>query len=712
MATLQSIRSKGPLLLFGIGLALLAFIAGDAWQVLQPHKSQDVGEVNGNTLSATEYQTLLEEYTDIVKLSNNLSALTDAQSEQIKDEVWQTYVNNQLIQAQTSKLGLTVTREEVQDIIDKGVYPLLNNTPFVNPNTGIFDKDILKNFLAQYAQAVQTGVQISESYAALYRYWNFVEKTIRNNRLAEKYQALITKSLSVNEIEAKATFDARTQQTNLLLAAIPYSAIPDSTIQVKVSEVKDLYKKQKEQYRQYAETRDIKYIDVQITASDADKAALDAEMATYTNQLETATDGYAELVRSTSSQVQYADLFLKRSVFPTDINTRLDSIAVGKVFGPYLNQADNTMNSFKKIAVAQQPDSIQYRQIQVVGTDFTKNVATADSIYTALKGGADFEAIAEFYGQTGEKAWLTSSMYQGAQLSAEDVKYLSTLANSGVNQITNLSLGAGQVILQVTARKAMTEMYKVAIVKKKVDFSAATYDKYYNEFSQFIAANSTLEDLNANAEEAGYRLLERKNFASSEHGVAAIRGTRDALRWAFEAKTGQVSGMYECGDGDHLLVVALEAVHKAGYRPWDDPEVRNLLRNEVVRDKKAAIIMDQMKEANATDMNAYKSLPNAVSDSVKLVTFSAPAYVAATFSSEPLVSAYASVGQAGQISAPIKGNGGVMVMEIYGKDTLSETFDAETEETNILTMNERLLTSFTSDLYRKANVKDQRYLYF
>ena len=113
MATLQKIRSKGPLLVIAVGLALFAFIAGDAWQVIQPHQSQDVGEINGESLSAQDYQTLLEEYTEVVKFSSGLSALSDAQSDQLKDEVWQTYVNNKLIENEAEKLGLTVPNEEV-----------------------------------------------------------------------------------------------------------------------------------------------------------------------------------------------------------------------------------------------------------------------------------------------------------------------------------------------------------------------------------------------------------------------------------------------------------------------------------------------------------------------------------------------------------------------------------------------------------------------
>ena len=109
MATLQKIRSKGPLLVIVIGLALFAFIAGDAWKAIQPHQGrQDVGEINGEAISAEDYQNLLDEYTEVIKLGQNISALNDDQLTYAKDYVWQTLVNNKLIEAEAEKRGLTV----------------------------------------------------------------------------------------------------------------------------------------------------------------------------------------------------------------------------------------------------------------------------------------------------------------------------------------------------------------------------------------------------------------------------------------------------------------------------------------------------------------------------------------------------------------------------------------------------------------------------
>ena len=712
MATLQKIRSKGPLLVIAVGLALFAFIAGDAWQVIQPHQSQDVGEINGESLSAQDYQVLLEEYTEVVKFTSGLSALSDAQSDQLKDEVWQTYVNNKLIENEAEKLGLTVPNEEIQAIIDAGTHPLLQQTPFRNPSTGAFDKDVLKQFLVEYSKmnVAQLPSQYAEYYQNMYNFWRFIEKTLIQSRLQEKYMALISNSLLSNPVEAQEAFDGKNSQSDLLLAAVPYTAVSDSLVSVSESDLRAAYDKKKEQYRQYVETRNIKYIDVQVTASQADRDALQKEMEEYTAQLTNTSTDYATFVRSTGSSVPYVDLYYTTRTLPSDVVARLDSVAVGDVFGPYYYATDNTLNSFKKLGKASMADSIEFRQIQVVAADAAKTKALADSIYGAIKGGADFAELAKKYGQTGEPTWISSANYEGAQIDGDNLKYIGAITTLAKGELANLALTQANVIMQVTDKKAVKEKYKVAIVKRTVDFSKETYSKAYNDFSSFIATNNTLEKMVANAEDAGYRLLDRNDLSSAEHGIGGIRDTKDALRWVFEAKPGEVSGLYECGESDHMLVVGLESIVPEGYRPL--ALVQDQLRYEVLRDKKAEKIMADMKASGAASFDQYKSLENAVQDSVKMVTFGAPAYVSALRSSEPLVSAYASVGELNKLSAPIKGNGGVFVLQTYAKENLEGTYDQKTEEEALVGLYTRMASQFLNDLYLKADVKDTRYLFF
>jgi len=275
-------------------------------------------------------------------------------------------------------------------------------------------------------------------------------------------------------------------------------------------------------------------------------------------------------------------------------------------------------------------------------------------------------------------------------------------------ELVNLELGQVNVILQVLDKKAVKDKYQIAVIKRPVEFSKETYNKAYNDFSQFVAQNTTLDKLVQNAEESGYRLLERADFRNNEHYVGGVKNTREALKWIFEAKEGEVSPLYECGENDHLMVVALEKINPAGYRNIN--AVADMLRMEIRRDKKAEKILAQMN--GVTGVEGVKAMANAVSDTIKHITFGAPAYVSVTRTSEPILGAFASKSEVNKVSAPIKGNAGIYVMQVISKENNTEEFDGKSEESSLSMMSTRYASSFINDLYERANVKDNRYLYF
>ena len=714
MAAIGKIRSWGPVLATVIGLALFAFIAEEMFRSCEAtsnEKRQQVGEVLGKKISVQDFQSLVDEYQSVIKMTQGRDNLTDEELNQVKDQVWQMYVNNTIMEEEAKKLGLTVTDAELQEILKAGTNPMLMQTPFVNQQTGRFDVNQLTKFLADYKkiQDQPQQAQVAEQYKQIYDYWKFIEKQLRQNVLGTKYQTLLTECLISNPVSAKAAFEAQNQESDIQLATLPYSAIKDSDVEVKESDLKAKYDEQKEMFRQYVESRDIKYVDFQVLPSAADRAALMKTINEARQKLESGA-APADIVRKAQSQVAYTGIAATKRAFAPDIATKLDSMQVGQVSAPFETAYDNTVNVVKLINKVQAPDSIEYRQIQVGGETAEAARKTADSIFTALKSGADFEALAKKYGQTGEKQWLTSSMYENApSVDADSKAYLTALTTLAPNESQNVAFSQGNIIVQVTNRKAMVTKYDAAVIKHTIDFSKDTYSQAYNKFSQYVSENKTLEGLEKNAQKFGFRVQERKDIFSSEHYVAGLRSTRDAMKWIFDAKEGDVSPLYECGNNDHLMVIALTKIHPEGYR--DLSAVEDQLKQEVIRDKKYNKAVEMLKGVNSIDAAKQKG---AVVDSVRQITFSAPVFVQATGTSEPALSGAVAAAKAGQFSAaPVKGNGGAFLFKVLNKKQREAAkFDAKQQQAQLKQQAMQAASRFMNELYLKADVVDNRYLFF
>ena len=713
MAALGKIRSKGVLLICIISLGLFAFIAEEAFRSCESSSNdarQQVGEVLGEKISVTDFQKLVDEYTEVIKMQQGQENLNEDQLNQVKDMVWNTYVQTKLIENETKKLGLTVTDTELQNVLAEGTNPMLMQTPFFNQQTGRFDVNALKKFLAEYRTQGQANPQLAKQYETIYKYWTFIEKTLRNQLLAQKYQGLFAHCLLSNKVEAKMAFEDQNQESQIQLASLPYSSIEDNKVQITDADLKAKYSEVKGRFKQYVESRNIKYVDVQVKASAADRAAMQKEFAGYDAELAAATDP-STIVHKSTSLISYLGVPVTKDAFPYDIAQRLDSMAVGSTSKVVENKGDNTLNIIKLVSKQQLPDSIQFRQIQVVGANADEATKRADSIYTALKAGADFEVIAKKYGQTGEKAWMTTRQYQSApSLDKNTQDYINSLNTMSVNELKKISLTQGNLIVQVVDRKAMTSKYVAAVIKKNITFSKDTYSAAYNKFSSFVSANLTADALVKNAAKAGFTVQERKDVTTAEHNLAGIRSTREAMRWLFEAKESQISPLYECGDNDHLLIVILDNINNVGYRSLEDAQVKEYVKNEVLKDKKAEMLLAKLNGVNS--VAAAKGKGANVSE-VNQVTFAAPVFVSATGASEPALSgAVAGTAKGKFCKAPVKGNAGVYVFQVVNKSQRPSKFDAATVMQQLRQKEMQMAGNFMNELYIKANVVDNRYLFF
>lgn len=713
MAAIGKIRSWGPVLITIIGLALFAFIAEELFRSCEStknHERQQVGEVLGKKMDVQQFQKLLDEYQSVLKMTQGRDNLTDEELSQVKDMVWQQYVQNTIVADEAEKLGLTVTDAEMQNMLSEGTNPMLTQTPFVNQQTGRFDANMLKKFLAEYKSAQQSNPQLAEQYQSIYNFWTFIEKNLRQQTLVQKYQNLLAACFLSNPISAKKSYEDQTAESNIELVSFPYSSINDNKVTITDADLKAKYDEMKSRFRQLAETRDIKYVDIQVEPSATDRTALNKQMTDYYTQLTVVTDP-TEVVRKSASLVSYIGIPQTKAAFPMDIAAKLDSMVVGSVSTPVENKQDNTLNIIKLIAKQQMADSIQFRAIQVGGTDAVVTAKTADSIYNALQNGADFEATAKKYQQTGEKIWLTSAQYQSATtMDADTRNYISTLNTAAINAFTNLKMANGNMIVQVLDRKAPTTKYTAAVVKKNIEFSKETYSTAYNKFSQFVSENQTLEAMEKNATKYGYKVQERQAVSNTEHYIAGIHSTRDAMKWLYEAKVGDVSPLYECGDNDHLLVMVLTNITPEGYVTMKNPQVKEYVKAEVLKDKKAEQIMQNI--SGVKNLQQAKAKGGKVSN-VNQITFAAPVFVQETGASEPALSGAVAATTTGKFSSKaIKGNAGVYLFQVNNKNNRKNKYVEKDIEAQLHQKAMQYANNYMQQLYINAKVKDNRYLFF
>ena len=715
MAAIGKIRSWGPGLVVILGLGLVGFIAQDGFSTCKGQAQVDsstAGVIDGEKIEIQEFQSLVGEYQEFAKLQGQ-DNLNEDQLNSLRDYVWNECVNNKLVEEQAAKLGLTVTDEEVVNVLKEGTHPAISETPllsqFVNPQTRAFDANQVAAYREYLKQQSQTNAQAAEQAVLFERCWPVAERILAQKILEMKYQTLLAGCVMSNPVSAKAAFDNQNIESEVIMASMPYASINDNEIEVTDADLKAKYDEMKEQFKTRADLAEIKYVVCQVTASKKDRDALMEVMQKASKALKSDSASVSDVVREAQSQVAYLGLPLSKNALPSDLADSISKMGAGQVTAPFESR-DNTFNVVKLFSKENVADSIEFRMISLMGMQSAK--ATADSIMKSISAGVAFDSIAKKYNQRGEKTWMTSNEYESAPtLTADNKAIYTALLKAPVNEVKDLELSQGHIILQITQRKGNVEKFNVAIVKRAIDFSNETYNETYNKFSQFVSESQDIEGLQAKCADYGYVVMDGQ-VTNADHTIANIRSSHDAIKWLFtEAEEGHISKVFDrCGDNDRLMVVGLSKLTPKGYLAQST--VETTLKQEVLRDKKFAKLSEQLAGVKSV---AEAQAKGARLDSISHITFRAPVYVPSIVMPEPALSGAVAGTEKGAFSKHVvKGQAGAYVFQVINRTQREGvTFNEKVSEAALRqSALQQTVGMAMQELRDKVEIKDNRYIFF
>jgi hypothetical protein len=710
MATLQKIRDKGTLLVIVIGVALLAFVLGDLFtsgNTLFGKVRDKAFAVNGEVISTKQYADKITEFEEFQKMVSGQSSLDENMSSQIREAVYQQMVRQRLFESQTKKLGLTVTKAEINDLVHgEFISPILQQLPFfVDPQTGMFSRSALMEFLNTINMPSPNAQEqaLVDQYKSL---WLFIEDMITTQRLEEKYISLLSNAVIVNDMEAKTSFELSQQNADIEYVMQSYFTIPDSSVTVADNDIKAFYDKHKKSFRLEAPLVKLSYFTKEIVPSDEDFAEIEAEAQTAFTELQSATN--PATVVADYSDTPYRDMFVSEFMLTPSQIEFVRSAAINEIHGP--TRDGDSFQLYKLIDKTIAPDSVHLRMMAVpdasmFGQDSVV-IHFVDSIYRAIQGGQPFADVANSLNPQsngGDVGWARE-----IDLVSFGTDVVETIFSAPVGQPVKLTVPGQRLILQVEERTRPVNKYKLAVIHMPVVASEKTSNNVDNELNQFVSTPDVGTNFNQLASEKGYMVMPNISVSANDFSLAQIPSSRQVVTWAANEKTKGAVRKFDLTN--RRIVARVDKVIPAGTTPLS--EVSEAIRMQLVNEKKAEKIIGGLKAQNLTSIDAYAAAMNSRADTVHFVNFTTQNITGLGF--EPTLNAVSAFAPLNTIVGPVKGNMGVFVANAIARTQGTEAaYDAEVQKNSMLNNNAyRLQMQSVEVLKNKLRVEDNRFRFF
>lgn len=677
MASLNTLRTKfGIVLSIVIAGALLAFILSLKTEMGFSGNDPRVGVIDGEKINYSEYYNQYEQ----VKAQSGAQESNEQQSAMLANAAWQALIGKYVLAPGFDRMGLRVTEPERMSMVS-GQHPSQAfYNAFADPRTGEYNVAAVHQFLSE-----------AEANAQAQQAWAQLNEQARMEREVAKFLGLIKGGVYVNSLEVANGVNSANNTYAGKWAGKKYSAVPDSLIQLKSSDIKAYYNSHKNMFKQ-TPSRAISYVVFEVSPTDDDMLALEKSVAEVGAQF-AATEELKSFVRANRNG-KIADNYVSaKQLSEEEAKALLD----GSTYGPVLKNNEWTMARALDTKIV--PDSMGIRHIVLPYTQ----EALADSLLTVLKGGADFAQVASQYSvydataaNGGEVGVMPFSAFSG--------EFAAALANAKAGDIVKIASGDAIQLMQVYRADKPSKHVQVASITYPVEASSATRRDIHNQAGTFsVNAKGSVEAFNDAASEAAVT----PRVASLAQGERTIRGledSRDVARWAYGAEVGDVSEIFPVGK-DYVIAMLTE-IDDNEFAPIE--KVSAQIRAQVLRDKKYDYIVKELSGSTLDEQ--AKSLGTEAAD-FDNVTFGA-FYVNGPGFEPRLIGAISSTTEKGVLSAPVKGLSGVYVFEVDDIQT-SDKQTAEGEKVRAQAMAESMAQQFSVQaIQQMAKIQDLRGKYF